>query len=150
MRKLLLLAVSVSLVFTASTMARGNHNNAVQNNQYNEQYGAAENDATDWDDHTVPDPQYDSQAASLAMCGKHTVFINQDDNILTVDGITYKLVGSDYRQTDTDVALIDHYTVTGKPSDTIASLMVFQKTKEVLFYLKGDSGSVQCKPYNWN
>lgn len=149
MRKLLLLAVSVSLVFTASTMARGIHNSAPQNNQYSEQYDS-DDDGTDWEDHTLPSPKYDSQSSSFSMCGNHTVFMNQDDNVLTVDGITYQLMGTDYRKTENDVALIDHYVLNRNNPDKLVSLMVFQKSKQVLFYKNGESHSVSCHKPKWN
>lgn len=159
MRKLLLLAVSVSLVFTAPAMARGNYNSSSENYQKYQQDTRTpeeieededyEDGATDWEDHTVPSPQNDSQNASLAMCGKHTVFINQDDNVLTVDGLSYQLLGVDVKTVDGEPVLIDHY-IFDSDLKKMATLAVFQKSKRMLFYKKGESHSVPCSPYQWN
>ncbi len=156
MRKLLLLAVSVSLVFTAPAMARGNYNSSSENYQKYQQDTRTpeeieededyEDGATDWEDHTVPSPQNDSQNASLAMCGKHTVFINQDDNVLTVDGLSYQLLGFDYKVVNSEPVLIDHYALGNK----IANLAVFQNSKKMIFFLQGEKHSVECVPYQWN
>jgi len=156
MRKLLLLAVSVSLVFTAPAMARGNYNSSSENYQKYQQDTRTpeeieededyEDGVTDWEDHTVPSPQHDSQNASLAMCGKHTVFINQDDNVLTVDGLSYQLLGFDYKVVNSEPVLIDHYALGNK----IANLAVFQNSKKMIFFLQGEKHSVECVPYQWN
>lgn len=149
MRKLLLLAVSVSLVFTASSMARSDFKNYAENtSKYSEQYDnsddSSENDATDWEDHTVPDPQYDSQSMALAICGQHAVFINDDNFTAVIDGVKYKLLGTDYRQTvDNDVALIDHYVRNNNPK-TMVSIMVLQKSKQISLYKHGDSFPSKC------
>lgn len=155
MRKLLLLAMSVSLVLATPVMARGNMQSYANDTSKYQSYASTDNnssdeDATDWEDHTVPDPQYDSQGASLSMCGKHTVFLNQDDNVLTVDGLTYKLLGVDYRETgDGDVALIDHYMINDDPSKMV-SIMVLQKKKITFFYKNGEDSSQQCVKPQWN
>lgn len=159
MRKLLLLAVSVSLVFTAPAMARGNYNSSSENYQKYQQDTRTpeeieededyEDAATDWEDHTVPSPQNDSQNASLAMCGKHTVFINQDDNVLTVDGLSYQLLGVDIKTVDGEPVLIDHY-IFDNDLKKMATLAVFQRSKRMLFYKKGESHSAPCSPYQWN
>lgn len=156
MRKLLLLAVSVSLVFTAPAMARGNYNSSSENYQKYQQDTRTpeeieededyEDGATDWEDHTVPSPSNDSQNASLAMCGKHTVFINQDDNVLTIDGLSYQFLGFDYKVVNSEPVLIDHYALGNK----IANLAVFQRSKKTIFFLQGEKHSVECVPYQWN
>lgn len=160
MRSKLLLAVAVALCFNGTALARGNNTFHPENySKYQqdtrtpeeiEEDQDYEDGATDWEDHTVPSPQNDSQTASLAMCGKHTVFISKDDNVITVDGITYQLAGVDYRNTGTgDVALIDHYMLNSDP-DKMVSLMVLQKSRVTFLYKSGEPSSKECRKPDWN
>lgn len=155
MRKLLLLAVSVSLILATPVMARGNFQSYAENTSKYQQYSnsddsMSDDSATDWEDDSIPEPQYDSQSTALAVCGNHTVFINQVDNVITVDGITYQLAGADYRETGTgDVAMIDHYMRNNDPAKMV-SLMVLQKSRITFLYKNGESGSKECRKPHWN
>lgn len=146
MRKLLLLAVLVSSVFASTATARGNSD--YSNNYdsgYDQGYDDAEDDATDWDDHLLPSPQHDSQSASLAMCGPHTLYMDGSANTVTVDGDTWYLVDGDIRSDGAGDRLIStHYVRSEKTSNKVLSVGVMEKTKAVMLLIP-DSDVYYCK-----